>query len=120
MDLLAADLGAGTPRPAFIVQALISSHGPFSRVPPYIDDLESLGDGSIYHRLPIARFQNAWFEGTEGVEGYAASSRYVLTSIRAYVTRFVGDDTLLVILATTSRVRGSDRPVTGGRCRSTT
>lgn len=88
----------GDETPALIVQGLVSSHGPFNRIPPYLDDWDLLGDGTIYHDLEIETFDNDWFSGTQWDEGYIASIRYVMKTITEYITRFVDDDDVIVIL----------------------
>lgn len=89
---------SGENTPALIVHGLVSSHGPFNRIPPYLDDWDRLGDGSIYHELEIETFDNDWFSGTQWNEGYIASIRYVMKTITEYITRFVDGDDVIVIL----------------------
>ena len=84
-------------RPLFVLHILVSSHAPFNRIPPYVEDWDALGDGSIYRSLPILTFDNNWFHGNEYAEGYAAAIRYELTLLADYLVRFVSDETLVVI-----------------------
>src|SRR5690606_4904880 len=44
-------------KPLFIQYALVSSHAPFSDLPRYVQDWESLGDGSILKRSGRDRFK---------------------------------------------------------------
>jgi hypothetical protein len=85
-------------RPLFIVYLLVSSHAPFNRIPPYIDDWELLGDGSVYHSTPSLTFDNNWFRGNEYPEGYTAAVRYELEVLADYMVRFVRDDSLAIIV----------------------
>lgn len=84
--------GPADGKPLYVNYQLVSSHTPFNRIPPYLEDWNSLGDGSIYRELDIATFDNDWGRGNELDEGYIASLEYVMTVIREYVTRFFPDD----------------------------
>jgi len=84
--------------PLFIEYMLVSSHAPFNRIPPYVENWNSLGDGSIYHELPIQTFNNNWFQGKEYTEGYAAAVIYVFEVIVSYLTSFIQDDALVIII----------------------
>ena len=83
--------GAAEHRPVFAYYQLVSSHTPFNRIPPYIEDWDLLGDGSIYHELSdqILTFDNTWTGGTQLEEGYVASISYVFTVISEYIDRFL-------------------------------
>jgi hypothetical protein len=85
-------------RPLFVLHILVSSHAPFNRIPPYVEDWDALGDGSIYRSLPTLTFDNNWFHGNEYAEGYAAAIRYELTLLADYLARFVSDETLVIIV----------------------
>lgn len=86
--------GPGGPaygRPVLAYYQLVSSHTPFNRIPPYIEDWTALGDGSIYYERSdeILTFDNTWGGGSELDEGFVASISYVLTVITDYIDRFV-------------------------------
>ena len=83
--------GAAEHRPVFAYYQLVSSHTPFNRIPPYLEDWDLLGDGSIYHELSdqILTFDNTWTGGTQLEEGYVASISYVFTVISEYIDRFL-------------------------------
>lgn len=83
--------------PVFIEYMLVSSHAPFNRVPPYVENWELLDDGSIYHELPTLTFKNTWFQGKEYTEGYTAAIMYVFEVITGYLTEFISDDTLIIV-----------------------
>ncbi len=95
-----AEGGAAEDRPLYVHYQLVSSHTPFNRIPPYIEDWDHLGDGSVYHERAneIQRFDNTWGGGRELDEGYVASLEYVFTSITEYLDRFMNhdDDPILV------------------------
>ncbi|TVQ99831.1 MAG: hypothetical protein EA403_12490 [Spirochaetaceae bacterium] len=88
---LRAPGGAAEHRPIFAYYQLVSSHTPFNRIPPYIEEWDLLGDGSIYHELSdqILTFDNTWTGGTQLEEGYVASISYVFTVISEYIDRFL-------------------------------
>lgn len=83
--------GAAEDRPVYVHYQLVSSHTPFNRIPPYIENWEDLGDGSIYHERAeeILTFNNTWGGGTELDEGYSASIAYVLHVLAEYIERFL-------------------------------
>lgn len=81
----------GEDRPLLVYYQLVSSHTPFNRIPPFIENWEELGDGSIYHERSdeILTFNNTWGGGTELDEGFVASISYVFTVLTDYIDRFV-------------------------------
>jgi hypothetical protein len=84
--------------PLFAQYILVSSHGPFNRIPPYVADWSRLGDGSIYHELPALEFDNNWISGEEYDEGYREAIRYELETLTGYLTKFIEDESLIVIV----------------------
>jgi hypothetical protein len=86
-------------RPLFIEYALISSHGPWEPLPPLLDDWENLGDGSIFKKMKPAdgasAYQPMWSDITRK---YVDSVDYTLKTLQEYVTRYVTDDSLIIIL----------------------
>ncbi len=85
-------------RPYFVLYTLVSSHGPFNKIPAYIEDWEKLNDGSIYYNSHILYFDNDWISGKQYDEGYVAAIRYVLTVLSGYLTGFIEDDTLIIVV----------------------
>jgi len=77
-------------RPLFAEVDLVSSHVPWTRVPQLIP-WEDVGDGSIFHRLPLQQS-----DGTR--TDYGRSIQYTLSSIVSYVQRYGDDRTVLVVL----------------------
>lgn len=90
---------ASARQPLFIQYVLISSHFPFNLIPRYFEDWSALGDGSIYGRedsvrvLPIKPGNT-----TAGPEGYAAAIEYDLRLLEQYLTKFIADESLIIIL----------------------
>jgi hypothetical protein len=86
-------------RPLFIEYALISSHGPWEPLPPLLDDWENLGDGQVFRTMvppsPYSAYQPAWSDITRK---YVDSVDYTLKTLQEYLTRYVTDDSLIIIL----------------------
>ncbi|MGH2839657.1 MAG: CDP-alcohol phosphatidyltransferase family protein [Gaiellaceae bacterium] len=79
-------------RPLFAEVDLVSSHGPWTRVPPLID-WSRVGDGSIFNRLPVDQ------TGLSDVQhGYARSIRYTLRALFSFVERYGRKNLVLVVL----------------------
>jgi hypothetical protein len=47
-------------RPLFVEFNLVSSHAPFHRQPPYVEDWSLIGDGSIYQDLEVITYPISW------------------------------------------------------------
>jgi hypothetical protein len=100
-------------KPLFIEYALISSHGPWEPLPPLLDDWDSLGDGSVFAGVLKATapagqpstyqpltyqpltYQPMWSDITRK---YVDSVDYTLKVLRDYISRYVTDDSLIIIL----------------------
>jgi hypothetical protein len=93
--------GEGRDRPILAHYQLVSSHTPYNRIPPIIEDWSALGDGSIYNKRSedIERFDNTWSGGTELDEGFIAAQTYVLRVITDYVERIMdhGRNPIIII-----------------------
>jgi hypothetical protein len=90
---------ARRPRPPLFAEVdLISSHAPWTRIPPLIP-WETVGDGSIYRRLPVEESsESALFSDPEQARAaYTRSLEYSLTSFFAFVRRY-GHDRMVVVL----------------------
>lgn len=99
---LTAPGGDAYERPVLAYYQLVSSHTPFTRIPPFIPDWNTLGNGDIYHLRAddILLFNNSWTGGTQLIEGYVASISYVFTVLTDYVQHVMDDssDPIIVIL----------------------
>ncbi len=84
--------------PAYLQLVLVSTHAPFSRIPPYIEPWSDMGDGSIYLRRPMQLFDNTWLSGPEYDEGYIAAFKYELKVISYYLAEMVKGPPLIVIV----------------------
>jgi hypothetical protein len=97
-------------KPLFALFVLVSSHAPWTAIPPVIDDWSSLGDGSVYHRVEPIRFSSDWADLAGASPAYFASVRYDLEVLTRFLIDFVKDDGLVLWL-------GDHQPavdVTGG------
>ena len=82
----------------FVNYVLVSSHVPFDRLPPYVEDWSKLGDGSIFASQPLRTFDNNWLTGDEYPRGYVTSIEYALTSIVDFLTTLLDREALVVIV----------------------
>ena len=87
-------------QPLFIEYALISSHGPWEPLPPLLDDWESLGDGSVFEddHFRQARHPRISRCGATSRANTSNSVDYTLKTLWEYVTRYVTDNSLIIIL----------------------
>jgi len=92
------ELRALARRPLFLGYALVSSHVPWSDLPPLVDDWSTLGDGSLFGRLPSKHYSTQWLSLAGARVAYADSIVYDLEVLRRYISEFVHDDSLLIIL----------------------
>ena len=93
-------------QPLFAEVDLVSSHAPWTRVPPLID-WSRVGDGSIFNRLPV---DQAGLTDTK--QGYARSIRYTLRALFSFVEHYGRKNLVLVVLGDhqPSRVATGYRP----------
>jgi hypothetical protein len=85
-------------KPIFARYVLISSHAAFNIQPPYIDDWETLGNGSLYKDLEPVTFPVYWNSLKEAGQAYLRSLDYDFTVIGDYLARYVTADSLIIIL----------------------
>jgi phosphatidylglycerophosphate synthase len=100
-ELAKADRG-----PVFAEVDLVSSHTPWTRLPPLIG-WNRVGDGSIFNRLPI---DTSGLGDTQ--QGYARSIRYTLRTLFSFVRQYGRKNLVLVVLGDhqPSRVASGYRP----------
>jgi phosphatidylglycerophosphate synthase len=92
--------------PIFAELDLVSSHTPWTRIPPLID-WSRVGDGSIFKRLPVDKVGV-----TDTKKGYAASIRYTLRTLFSFVEHYGNENLVLIVLGDhqPSRVVSGSRP----------
>jgi hypothetical protein len=79
-------------RPLFAEIATVSSHEPWTRVPPLIG-WKRVGDGSIFNRLPVDKSGLA-----DPQQGYATSIKYSLRDLISFIEHYGGKNLVVVIL----------------------
>jgi hypothetical protein len=84
-------------QPLFVTVALTSSHHPWSKIPRYIDDWDSIGDGTIYARQRVQHFSNTFVGGDQFKPAFLQSIQYSWTVVLEYLLRTLPDDALIVI-----------------------
>ncbi len=87
-----------TTRPLFVEFNLVSSHAPFHRQPPYVEDWSLIGDGSIFQDLEVITFPIIWPDLSNAAEGYVASIHYDLRVIAEFITQYVKRPTIIIVL----------------------
>jgi hypothetical protein len=84
--------------PLLAVYTLITSHAPWSDLPPVVDDWSRIGDGASYHALPVTHFPIGWTNLADAAEAYDRSVAYDLDVIVNYAGRFIAGGALVIIL----------------------
>jgi hypothetical protein len=85
-------------RPLFVEFVLSSSHAPFNRQPPYLQNWSQIGDGSIYHHREAVTFPVIWPDLTDAAEAYATAIAYEIKVLKNFIEKYVKDDTLVIIM----------------------
>jgi len=98
-ELTALD-GPAADTPLLAYYQLVSSHTPFNKIPPIIEDWQELGNGDVYNRRSdeIQGFNNSWTGGTELVEGYVAAQNYVFEVLTKYIDELLDHDRSPIIV----------------------
>jgi hypothetical protein len=87
-----------TDRPQFIQFVLVTSHAPWSELPPVIDDWDSIQNGAIYNRLKKQLFPVSWPNFENAQEPYIRSIIYDFEVLRRFIPRAIDDDSLVILL----------------------
>jgi hypothetical protein len=92
-------LPPGPRAPAFVETALISSHAPWTPIPPVLP-WDALGDGSVFDRYATAGDppEVVWRDRDRVRDQYRRSLDYVLRVVPAFAARLAPRPTLLVVL----------------------
>jgi phosphatidylglycerophosphate synthase len=88
------------PRPPIFAEVdLISSHTPWTRIPRLIP-WDEVGDGSIFDRIPAEESTKAALFGDSerARTAYGHSIEYTLSTLFSFITRYVDDDTVMIVL----------------------
>jgi hypothetical protein len=86
-------------RPVFAEVDLLSSHAPWTRIPPLIP-WDDVGDGAIFDRLPAQELPEAGLFGDpdRARAAYARSIEYSLRAVFSFVQRYGDDDLVAVVV----------------------
>ena len=85
-------------RPRFTQYVLVSSHAPWSELPPVIENWDSIRNGALYHRADNLHFPVEWPNFENAQEPYVRSIIYDFEVLRQFITRSIRDDSLVIIL----------------------
>jgi hypothetical protein len=85
-------------QPLFIRYVLTSTHAPFNRLPPYLEDWSLLGDGAVFHRLEPRTFPVNWPDLQGAAEAYLAAVAYELQVLEGFLARAVRGEALVVVV----------------------
>jgi hypothetical protein len=90
----------GSDRPIFAEFSLISSHAPWTHIPPTVVDWEAVGDGAIFSEWAELGDPPhvVWADSDRVREQYAKSVRYVLDVLASYAAEYVDEKTLLIVV----------------------
>jgi Sulfatase len=91
------ELGAAA-RPLFIEYVLVSSHAPWSDLPPMVDDWSLVQNGAIYNRLEATHYPIVWPSFANASAAYIDSIKYDFNVLKRYLADYVKDDSLVIIL----------------------
>ena len=90
----------GRERPLFAEVSLISSHAPWTPIPPVLDDWSAIGDGTVFSRWAQMGDppEVVWRDPERVRHQYTLAIDYVLGVLASYAARFVDDHTLLILV----------------------
>jgi phosphatidylglycerophosphate synthase len=99
LTLQRRELGRRQRAPLFAEVDLISSHAPWTRIPPLVA-WDDIGDGSIFARVPVeeASESTIFGDGERARAAYGHSIEYSLSAVFSFVQRYGDDDLVLVVL----------------------
>lgn len=104
---------AHRPEGLFVRYVLTSTHAPFNRQPPYIENWDRLGRGEVYGRLAPITFAVNWPDLSHATEAYLAAMTYEWTVLKEYLTAFVNHNALVIVVGDhqpNAQVTGPDQP----------
>ena len=86
--------------PVFAEMALISSHAPWVPILPVLEDWEAIGNGRIFQQWEGAGEApvSLWRDPEWVREHFAQAIGYALETASGFASRYVNDDTLLILL----------------------
>jgi hypothetical protein len=86
--------------PLFAEISLISSHAPWTPIPPVLDDWSAIGDGAVFSRWAQGGDppEVVWRDPERVRHQYTLAIDYVLGVLASYAARFVDARTLLIVV----------------------
>ncbi|ACY13182.1 sulfatase-like hydrolase/transferase [Haliangium ochraceum] len=90
-------LAKGGERPEFVTYILTSSHHPWNKLPPLIDQWDEIGDGAIFSKRRPRRFSNSFVGGRQVKKAFMASIEYSFETVIEYLLRLDDRETIIVI-----------------------
>jgi hypothetical protein len=83
--------------PIYAEYALVSSHAPWTVLPPVVEDWAKLGHGEIFRALAPVRFTVRWEKLHEGGDAYVASLRYDFAVLQRYLALLTRPSLVIVM-----------------------
>ena len=90
----------GSDKPVFVQFVSVTSHAPFSMIPPYIEDWERAAEGAAFAGPPAHDYGIGWLEYVGHprlAEAYLASIRYSLDTAFQFIAQLERDALVLVL-----------------------
>ena len=84
--------------PLFIQYILVTSHAPWSDLPPLIDDWSRVQNGDIYNHVAATHYPIVWPTFANASGAYIDSIKYDFEVLKRYLSDYIVDDSLLIIL----------------------
>ena len=85
-------------KPLFLEYVLVSSHAPWNALPAVVDDWSTIGNGKIFHDMATRYWSIEWPNFDNATEAYNQSIIYDFEILKRYITRFITDGSLVIIL----------------------
>jgi hypothetical protein len=88
----------GKQQPLFLEYVLVSSHAPWNALPGLVEDWSKIGNGQIFHDVATRYWSIEWPNFDNATEAYNQSIIYDFEILKRYITRFIRDGSLVIIL----------------------
>jgi hypothetical protein len=88
----------GKKQPLFLEYVLISSHAPWNALPGLVDDWSKIGNGEVFHDVTTRSWPIEWPQFDNATEAYNQAILYDFEILKRYITRFIQDGSLVIIL----------------------
>ena len=87
-------------RPVFAEFSLISSHAPWTHIPPVVEDWSSIGDGALFATWADLGDPPhvVWADPDRVRAQYGKSIQYVLDMLASYAAAHIDDKTLMILI----------------------